>query len=277
MPTKALNRFTVFGANGFIGSNLVRRLQAEGIAVDAIGRSQWPTPGADLGHAIYAIGLTADFRIRMSEVVEAHIGALSRILRDYCFQSILYLSSARIYIGALSSSENVPISVSPLNSDHLYNISKLMGESLILSHSSPRARVVRLSNVIGAGDSSENFLNSVIAEGVTRGEVTFRTDKASERDFVSVQDVCDMIVAIALRGERRLYNLASGKNVSNAMIARLLNERGIKTSFLSDAPKVNYPILEVGAIRQEFGFEPKSFETCLNDMVTAKAEMAVRS
>ncbi len=255
-----MSRFTVFGATGFIGSSLVAYLREQGHEVALIARDQWPASSDNLGHVIYAIGLTADFRSRRLDVADSHVHVLTRILRELRFDSLLYLSSTRVYAGGTTSVEDASLTVSPLNEDHLYNVSKIMGESLVLSDANTRARVVRLSNVIGAEDRSDNFLNAVIAEAIAGGKVMFRTAPDSARDYIGIADACGMLAAISTGGRRRIYNVASGRNVSNGEIARLLGARHIDTAFQPNANKVTYPVIDIGAIRQEFNFQPASFE-----------------
>ena len=55
-----MHRFTVLGSTGFIGTRLVRRLRATGYEVLTPGRDD-SLVDADLGHAIYCIGMTADY------------------------------------------------------------------------------------------------------------------------------------------------------------------------------------------------------------------------
>ena len=112
-------RFTVFGATGFIGANLVAHLSRRGHEVRCPKRDLPIEAGDHLGHVIYAIGLTANFRSRPYETVEAHVGLLSRLLQTSCFDSWLYLSSTRVYAGLLGASkvdEEVRIPIAPSSS-----------------------------------------------------------------------------------------------------------------------------------------------------------------
>ena len=68
-----MSAFSVFGASGFIGSRLVAQLEAEGHAVARIGRKTWPARGSHLGHVIFTIGMTADFREKPFETVDAQV------------------------------------------------------------------------------------------------------------------------------------------------------------------------------------------------------------
>src|SRR5688500_5975918 len=87
---------TVLGASGFIGSRLVSQLAATGAEYQAVGRNE-ALPAGPLGHVIYCIGLTADFRSRPLNTVEAHVCKLLEVLRKCDFESLLYLSSTRLY------------------------------------------------------------------------------------------------------------------------------------------------------------------------------------
>src|SRR5712691_7197034 len=139
---------TVLGASGFIGSHLVARLQELNLQCFAPERDQ-ELGGKSLGHIVYCIGLTADFRQKPFETVDAHVSTLLKIVRQCEFDSLLYLSSARLYRGQETiAGEDDPVRVNPLQNDDIYNISKLMGESLSLDCGRP-ARVARLSAVYG--------------------------------------------------------------------------------------------------------------------------------
>ena len=165
---------TILGASGFIGSQLARKLAAGGANYRAIGRND-PIPNENLGHVIYCIGVTADFRTRPLDTVEAHVCALIELIRGHQFESLLYLSSTRVYAGDDSSNEEKPLHVSPPNAPDLYNISKVMGESIVLN-CAPNARVARLSNVYGPDFDSDNFLPSIVrdASGNTISEASAR-------------------------------------------------------------------------------------------------------
>ena len=114
---------TVLGATGFIGSHLVEKLKKLGMRVFAPRRDE-EVEGRDLGRVIYCIGLTADFRERPIETVEAHVCRLARVLRDCDFQLLLYMSSTRLYKSnpAPAREENA-IQVTSLDPDDLYNAS----------------------------------------------------------------------------------------------------------------------------------------------------------
>jgi nucleoside-diphosphate-sugar epimerase len=260
--------FTIFGAAGWIGSALARRLTSSGQQVRAVFRDNWPAANESLGHVIYAIGLTADFRERPLAAAEAHVAALVRALESSRFDSFLYLSSTRVYLGAATTVEEASLSVRPADPDNLYNVTKLAGEAVCLALPSLAVRVARLSNVVGAGDRSQNFLPSVLAEARGTGNVTIRSAPDSEKDYVALEEVTALLEAIAMRGKHRLYNVASGRNVTNRLIAELLRRHtGAEVTFAPDAPRVAFPPIVIERVAGEFGAPTTPFETVFSDLV----------
>ena len=260
---------TVLGAGGFIGSHVVSTLQRAGTPHQAPARGE-PLAGRDLGHVIYCVGLTADFRERPHDTVDAHVTALLALVRDCAFESLLYLSSTRVYAnrpGVGPASESDELWVNPLRSDDLYNLSKLTGESIVLGLTGGRGRVARLSNVYGPGQS-DTFLAQVLDEATRRGTVTLRTGLDCARDYVSVHDVAPLLVRIAQAGKERVYNVASGAPVSTrALVAAI----GCTVTVEPGAPDGIAQDVDTQRIRAEFGFEPASI---LDDLPTLLGALA---
>lgn len=237
-------RATVFGAGGFVGRALTTHLKARGWEVREVLRGDNCWRGAELGHAFYTIGLTADFRRRPFDTIDAHVGFLAEVLRGATFGSFVYLSSTRVYGPATSTDEETPIPAYPGNPDHLYNLSKLMGEALCLGSGLANARVARLSNVFGADLASANFLSDVLREAVGTGRVTLRTSLASEKDYVWVGDVVRALEAIAVDGTAPITNVAFGANTNHGEIMEAVRrETGAQISVQPDAPVVTFPVI----------------------------------
>jgi nucleoside-diphosphate-sugar epimerase len=252
-------RFTVFGSNGFIGRHLVRQLRKGGHEVDTATRTSMPAAGGDIGHAVFCIGITANFRSDPAGTVEAQVIALSEVLKNYRAESFLYLSSTRVYDGAPGTKEDTALLARP-SLDHLYNLTKLTGEAMVLARPDPNFRVVRLSNVIGPGEKPVMFLPSVSDEARRTGKVLFRTAPESEKDYVAVEDAVAVMGRIALAGKQRLYNVASGRNTTNAEIAELVRKYlAADTAFAPNAPAVSFPLIDIGRAASEFDFAPRPF------------------
>ena len=234
----------VFGAGGLVGRHLAEHLQGEGWTVRPILRGDETWRGEALGHVFYCIGLTADFRSRPYETVEAHVSRAVEVLRGAVFDSFLYCSSTRVYAKSTEACETAALSVNSNDPDDLYNLSKLMGEAACLAH--PAARVARLSNVIGSDPTSDNFLNAVVREAVATGAVHLRTALDSAKDYIAVDEAVAAMRRIAVDGGERIYNLAAGRNTSHGQIVEALRrETGCAVSVAQDAPTVGFPLIDI--------------------------------
>lgn len=254
-------RYTVLGSTGFIGRHLVMHLQSLGHDVLAPARDAQNLAGQDLGHVIYAIGLTGNFRQKPDETIDAHVTTLQRLMQGADFQSWLYLSSTRVY-GHLADDEtaheNAALSVTP-GADSLYDLSKLLGEAFCAAQDNPAVRVARLSNVYGAEQSTHTFLGSVMQELAATGKVEIGEDPQSAKDYIAIDDVVAMLPRIAEKGQHRLYNLAAGCNTTHAQISSLLASAGYGVGFRAGAARRAFPQIDTTRLSTEFGYyEPRN-------------------
>lgn len=251
-----MSSITILGASGFIGSALVKRLEVSHLEYRAPGRDD-DLAGQKLGDVIYCIGLTADFRERPFDTIEAHVCKMLEVLRSCHFDSLLYLSSTRLYNSERSiAREEDPIQISPLNPDELYNVSKTMGESLAFA-SGKKVRVARVSNVFGEDFTSSNFLSTIVKESLSAKELRIQSAPSSEKDYVSVHDVVSGLIDIATHGRHEIYNIAGGMNVSNECLASKIGElTGAKVTFRLEAPASHPPQISIERMQSEFDFKP---------------------
>lgn len=248
---------TVLGASGFIGSHLVERLKKYKLPHQAITRNG-ALPAANLGNVIYCIGVTADFRSRPFDTVDAHVCTLLELVRKWQFESLLYLSSTRLYSSGDSTDEEEPLRVRPQNFSDLYNISKLMGESITLN-CGRTGRVARIANVYGPDFTSDNFLPSILKQAVKGEKVVVQTAPSSEKDYVWIDEVVEQLIFIANEGKHNIYNVASGMNVSHIELMEKLRQlTGCEIEFAPEAPEIRFPRINTQRVRSEFGFLPSS-------------------
>lgn len=249
-------KFTILGSSGFIGSALVSYLKEMNI--------DFETPKIEDckgGHVIYCIGVTSDFKTRPFDTTTAHVCLLKKVLNN--FDSFIYLSSTRIYDDY--GQEDSVIKVYPKNIDYLYNISKVMGESLCFT---TKAKVVRLSNVYGYG--SNNFLSSIIKDAI-KGEINLKTTLNSCRNYVSIKDVVSLLVKISLSSKHRLYNIASEENTTNgAVVSKLRQLTNCKVR--EGTNEVYHPSINIDRIRNEFDFKPSNVINDLTELVNQYRE-----
>lgn len=255
MPSSS-SQFTVLGASGFVGSALAASLRARGHAVFAPARADPAVFERSLGHVIYCIGMTADFRSKPFETVDAHVGVLAQVLGRASFDSLLYLSSTRVYGNGDQAREDARLQVDPNDPSDLYNLTKLAGESLCRNCGKPGVKVARLSNVVGSDPDSPNFLASLMREALA-GRIELRSDPASAKDYVLLDDVVALLPAIAVAGRHWLYNVASGERISHAqLVAALVSLTGCASAVAPGSPRFDFPDIDIGRVRAEFGFSP---------------------
>lgn len=251
-------RFTVLGAGGRIGRQLVAHLQSRGHVVFAPAREDPAIDTLPLGHLVYAIGVTADFRTRPLETVQAHVCVLAQLLARGNFDSLLYLSSTRVYAGAASGHEDAPITVRSSDPSDLYNLSKLMGEALCLHAGRPAVRVARLSNVVGGDDTGAVDFVAALGREAQAGRIVLRTAPDSAKDYVHIDDVVELLPRIALAGRERIYNVASGQLVRHQQWLDALQARtGCRVELTPSARRQSFPPVDIARIRDEFGFAPR--------------------
>ena len=254
--------FTVLGAHGFVGQALSQWLRARGHEVHTPARQLPPAElSASLhGHVVYCIGLTADFRSRPWDTVDAHVGVLRHLLAEGRFASLTYLSSTRVYLGGNAGHEDAPLTVRPEAPDQLYNLSKLMGESLCHAAHRPEkpVRVVRLSNVVGGDLTSDNFIYALLREALATGAIQLNSSLNSAKDYIALADVTRMLEHIASHGRARCYNLASGQQTRHGEIVQAIAAlTGARISVTPDAPRMDFPAIDIRRLREEFGFAPQ--------------------
>lgn len=248
--------FTVLGASGFVGSALVSALRAQGHAVFAPQRADLAIFETELGHVIYCIGMTADFRSKPFETVDAHVAVLADVLARARFDSLLYLSSTRVYANAGVAHEQASLQVNPNNPSDLYNLTKLTGESLCRSCGKAGVKVARLSNVIGPDPDSDNFLSSLIRDAVA-GRIELQSDPDSSKDYILLDDVVALLPAIAMGGKHWLYNVASGIALRHAeLVAHLAALTGCEVAVSPGAQRIDFPAIDTARLREEFDFVP---------------------
>ncbi len=259
-----MQQATIIGGRGFIGRALEAYLIQEGWDVWIPARTQcWPEPARSLGHIFYCAGLTTDYLERPADTVLAHVSLLSAVLQSASYESLVYLSSTRVYdslpVGGLAS-EDARLIVNPSCARQLFDLTKLTGEAICHALGGTRARVARLSCVYAGPSDSEGFLPALLGKIINSEKgtsVPVNSSPSYARDYVHLTDVLRALVDIAVRGQYATYNVASGHNVSNAQLAaHVKRATGRTIEFLNSQYAPNPPVVSIERLVADFGWYP---------------------
>jgi len=262
-------RFTVFGSKGYLGTALTDYLKSQNIECLTPDVRNEPIPKENLGHVIYAIGVPG-FKQNPIKAVDAHVFLLNKILNETNFESFLYLSSTRIYSNASSTKENLSLVVNPSDFDNLYNISKIMGEAICNISKKQNVRIVRLSNVTGHNFNSSIFLTSIIQDAIKFKKIILQTKLESEKDYVFIDDVLDILPKISMYGKNSVYNIASGQNLTNEKIVRKIQkDTGCEVEVIKNAKKYMFLPISIELIKKEFNFKSTLVLDKFEDIINA--------
>lgn len=263
---------TLIGGHGFVGSALQRHLCAAGWDCRIPGRdTPWPVMDQELGHIFYCAGLTGDYLQRAADTVEAHVSLLVRVLQSSRWESLVYLSSTRLYdglpAGALAQ-ETALLPVAPHVPRHLFDLTKLTGESLCHVLGDGRARVARLASVYDSVGDASGFLPGLLRQValVQRGgTVPVDSSPRAARDYIHMPDVLRALVDIAQRGTQTVYNVASGENISNDVLGQFVaRQTGRTLAFIgSGSPSAEPAVVDIRRLQEEFGWRPARLEAVI--------------
>ncbi|MBU0944668.1 MAG: NAD(P)-dependent oxidoreductase [Proteobacteria bacterium] len=254
---------TIIGGQGFIGRHLTARLLATGWDCHVPEQQATYARQEDMGHVFYCAGLTADYIRRPFDTVEAHVSLLSRILQTSHFQSLVYLSSTRLYDSQPGSvgTEELPLSLNPTNPRHIYDLSKALGESLCLVTGQKRARVARLSCVYNDHTDTDGFLPELLRQIITNRPslLEVNSSPAFARDYVHLEDVLDALILISTQGKEDIYNVASGETIRNeTLFAALSKVSGCRIVPLHNEVPLPPSRVSIEKIQNEFDWHPVS-------------------
>jgi len=266
-------RCTIVGAVGFVGAALRARLEAAGEQPFTPAKGDPALFERDLGCVYYCAGLTADYAQRPFDTIEAHATLPAEIARRGRFERFIYLSSTRLYdAGAAEpAQEDAPLTLSPREPRHVYDLSKALGENIAMTQMGGRGAVARLSNVFGWADGDPGFLSEWLARA--RRERTLDLDSSPHiaRDYIHLGDVTAALIAMAGASEPGIVNVASGELVTNARLAAVFEAEGWSVRFRGEANPPPPPCADVARLRG-LGVEPRRVEHVVRDYLRGGAE-----
>lgn len=235
----------IFGANGFIGRHLVRRLAHDGRDVVAVARRfdpevdaleirtvagdlrdrsamRYALEGVDtvvqlMGTSTPAQGIAQSTQDIQDNVIP-HVAFLRECV-DVGVRRFVFLSSGGAVYGPVAGDRPVPES-HPTNPISSHGVTKLMMEHFIRLHShldDLEHVILRVANPYGPGQvvrAGQGLIPALLERQAQGLPISVYGDGSAARDYVYIEDVVDAIVrAIDLPGHQELtVNVGSGQH-----------------------------------------------------------------
>lgn len=230
----------VFGSAGTIGAPLCTYLRKAGIQVMGVPRSQCDLLDPRATRQLVE-GLPAQATLVFTSVInrwkEDSFDAMAKNLAMVenvalsahgRIRAMVYLSSVDVY----GRFPRLPIHEgSSILPESYYALAKFSGERLMIRSLQPACpvSVLRLPGVYGMGPGERSVLGSFLEKVMNRAPITIYGDGSILRDFVFVDDVCEIIRRLVLQPRPGIFNLATGTSLPLlevlATLGRVLERR----------------------------------------------------
>jgi UDP-glucose 4-epimerase len=103
-----------------------------------------------------------------------------------------------------------------------------------------------------------------------------QTAFSSAKDYISVDEVCELLVRIALEGREQIYNVASGISTSHGEISEVIARMtGATFEVVANAPELRDEPIDTSRISKEFGFTSGALVDQLEEVVAAFRKVTV--
>lgn len=263
-----MNKVSVFGGTGFIGSNYLKRFPNESILIP---REQ-TAPESD--NVLYFISTVHNYNIFDKPFldIDTNLTKLIETLEQCKGKENLvfnFISSWFVY----GKTQDLPARENSVcNPTGFYSITKRAAEQMLISYCETfniKYRILRLSNVYGDGDlkasKQKNALQYLINEVVNERDIALYDGGTNIRDFLHVEDVCDAVnLTLDKLPTNEIINIGSGKPQDLiSIMSYVRNQTSSKSNFnFIDAPEFHKVVqiknmyLEVSKLKN-LGFKQK--------------------
>lgn len=247
---------TIVGGRGMIGGYLSAVLRQHGHEPVILTHEQLDQGARPRGVVFYLSGLTWGAERSPVEARRIHVDVPRRFLERCRPERFLYASSTRVY-DLVASTEERRIGV---RREHgVYAHTKLEGEQVTLDAGGEN-RVLRFSNIVGLSKRAQVFHVDILRQAATTGVVTLHTSPASSKDYLAAANAASLIADIAARSMHRIYNVASGVNISHQQWLEAIRVYVPDLQVIVDegAPTIHIREIDVSRVASEFAFTPES-------------------
>lgn len=264
---------TLLGPDGLLARGIEKELKARGVAHQRILSAE-NLPDQKLGHVVCTTippgnGAPPPF---------AEVQALEMAVSTASYTSFLYLSTIEVYRNLTKGwveDAQIPVQVAPkADTDILH---ALTCESVALAGGA-RCRVARLSCLYtDEGETTCGLTDALdIALRTKRLELSARQMRGC--DYLSFENAVGVMISICESGTERIYNVASGYNVSGSEMAESLKRlAGVELAPIQGMDAGAIPAVDTKRIQTEFKFVGTNFVRDLPNLIRARAKSVYSS
>lgn len=243
----------ITGASGFLGKNLINFYQKKNIKFKAFSRKNIKNIikvsdylQIDENKDATVLHLASNSNTD-SEIFDEEIEYYKKISKKI-WKHQIFFSSAQVYDerSKLVKSENSSIRPRNIYGKKKYEIEKIFSN---LSNST----ILRLSNVVGQHMNEENIINTIINQLYIGPNITLN-NTYSVRDFISIDDVLEILSLFVYKKPNGIYNVSSGKGTQIIQlfncISDIISKYEYKLNVLDTSNKVSDLVLDNSKLKR---------------------------
>ena len=272
-----LKRTLIIGSGGYIGSRLMKEMQATGVDINWFKKGRKDVAFKDLTRDYYSefdniILLAGHSSVKMSEgglnsCFNNNVRNFIDLIEKLDKQKLIYASSSSVYgsVGGKTVNEKY-FGFEPYNQ---YDISKHTAD-LYAQKSDVEYYALRFGTVNGYSPflRSDVMINAMVNSAINDGHIKLYI-KDTMRPILGINDLCESIRYILASNEdkRGLYNLASFNKTAEQIAYEVANVMGVQVhEFEADPTQIKNTKSQTKAynfsistlkFRREFGFKFK--------------------
>jgi len=233
-------RILITGGAGFIGTNLIKKLLAEGhdvVSIDNYNTGLKSNHQKGCVYAEYDITTINDYDFIKPDIIY-HLAAIARIQPSFKNPKEYFNVNANgtLNIVEYCSKNNIPLIYAGSSSHHSgkfknpYTFSKDIGEEIIelyQKHFNLQSSIVRFYNVYGPYQLTEGGYTTLIGRWLNNIKNNLPCeiygDGEKRRDFTHADDIVEGLIQIMKqKGYNHIFELGRGKNYSVNEVANIM-------------------------------------------------------
>lgn len=251
-------KYLITGANGFLGGRLSTFLENKGFEIirgtsnlkiqESSNYKNWVLTEfsnfeslrnicKDVDYIIHAAGPNADYCKKNPkssfDFYSLETKKFGKAAKASKIKKFIFLSTAHVYNNKFEGLINEKL---PTLNKHPYALANLEGERVIrkiFGKSPENSIILRLSNIFGFPERKEVncwmlFINNLCKELVEKESITIKSNPLIKRDFVPVNDFCEIILKLCesnfINKKNNIVNFGSEKVFSLLDTAKLIKQ-----------------------------------------------------